>query len=149
MDPLKAAQNAAKQVIGQVKAATTPRTTSPEGKTTPGVLGKLPHVSADQLMAEFMGHIVDIEGITSGVGQTGGAPGLGIGGTDRPHGGQPAAAGGEDMADVIVGRADHGIEIGLILPQYRGGIVVGVGIAGGIGIDIPTRFSTVAWTSRT
>lgn len=54
MDPLKAASNAAKQAIGQIQKAVTPLTTSPKGVTTPGVLGKLAHQSADRLLAEFM-----------------------------------------------------------------------------------------------
>ena len=43
--------------------------------------------------------------------------------------GQSPAAGGEDVADIVVCRADHAVDVGLVLAEQGAGIVVAVEVS--------------------
>ena len=88
-----------------------------------------------KLMAEFVGDIINIKGIAhrrAGTGDTAAFPTV-I--TDDAQIGHAATTGAKDMADIIVGRADHAVQVVDILVEHSAAIIVAVGISGGVGVD--------------
>ncbi len=81
-----------------------------------------------ELVAHLVGHEVHVEGIPDRVGRARHAPRLDRVVADAAQRCDAAAARAEDVADVVVRAADHAVEVGLVLAQHRGTVVVGVRI---------------------
>ena len=80
---------------------------------------------ARELVAHFVGYVVDIESIAHGVGRTRYAAGLATGPAHHAQAGYPTAARAHHVADVVVGRANDAVNIALVL--FQQGNTVGVG----------------------
>ena len=57
-----------------------------------------------------------------------------IAATNRSQNCHAAAGGTENVTNIVIGRSDHGINIGLVFAQKRSTVVVGIGIFGSIGV---------------
>ncbi len=80
-----------------------------------------------------MAHVIDVKGISYRCTKPRNTPRF-VGSAGRVEVGYPAATGGEDVANVVVGRADYCVAVGLVLSQHGHPVVVGIGIRGSIGI---------------
>ena len=96
--------------------------------------GAVEGVIAAELVPHLVGHVVDVEAVADRIGLAGDAPRLAAR-ARHVEIGDPAAAGRDDVADVVVGRADHAVEVALVLPQHGGAVAVAVGVGGAVGID--------------
>ena len=83
---------------------------------------------AGKLVAHFVGYVVNVENVAHGVGRARDPTGLAGRVAHHAEVGHAAAAGAHDVADVVVGRADDAVHVGLVLAQH--GAAVGVGISG-------------------
>ena len=88
-----------------------------------------------KLMSHFVRDVVNIKRVADGTAAAGDALRLPPCATGNAQVRHAAAAGAEDVTDVVVGRADDRIEVGLILAEHRAAIVICVRIGGGVGVD--------------
>ena len=92
-------------------------------------------VVSAELMAQFVGHIINVERVTDRRSLTGHAASLGAGITDHAESRHAPTAGAEYMPDIIIGIADHTVYIRLIFAQHRKTVVIAIGIGRTVGID--------------
>ena len=83
-------------------------------------------VVAGKLVAHLVRYIVDIESVALRAGRT--CDSAGFAGRVAHHAevGDAAAARAHDVADIVVGRADDAVHVGLVLGQHKAAIGIGV-----------------------
>ncbi len=88
-----------------------------------------------ELVPDLVADVVDVERVARGAWEARDAAGLVVCAAHHAQARDAAAAGGEDVPDVVVGRADDAVDVGLVLAQHGTAVVVGVGVGGGVGVD--------------
>ena len=100
-----------------------------------GVGAAVERVRGAKLMAKLVGNVVNVERIADRRIGARLALGLESGHAGHANASHSTARGAEDVADIVVGSADDGVEVCLVLHQQRGGVAVAVRLGGDIGVD--------------
>ena len=87
-----------------------------------------------KLVAHFMCNKIDIERVADGGAASRDTMRFPIAEANRSQDCHAAAGGGENMTNIVIGRSDNGVNIGLVLAQERSTIVVGIGIFDSVGV---------------
>ena len=86
---------------------------------------------ATKLVPHLVGHVIDVESIANGASRAGEAAGL-VGPAHHTQAGHAAATRSHQVADVVVRRADDGVDSGYVSRQVVAGVGVGVGSSIGV-----------------
>ena len=100
-----------------------------------GIEAAVERVRRAELVAHLVGDIVNVKRITHRRVGAGLALGLETADASHAHTRQPAARGAEDMAEVVIGVADHCVQVRLVLHEQGRGVAVAVGLGERVGVD--------------